>query len=219
MNDTGLSWFAIRVKSQREKLVSDALRHKGYEEFLPLYWSRRRWSDRIKLVQVPLFTGYLFCRFDVEERNSILKTPGVCLIVGQGRMPIPVDPVEFQNIRLAVGSGQKIQPWHGLEVGNKVRIEYGPLRGIEGTLLRFKGSSHLIVGVHLLQRAVAVEIDESWAVQSRSQASNSRQIFNENCNELSVRNGNFQFSPTHQRKHDLITRGAGLKSQLRFFQA
>jgi hypothetical protein len=128
-------------------------------------------------------------------------------------MPIPVDPVEFQNIRLAVGSGQKIEPWHGFEVGNRVRIEYGPLRGIEGSLLRFKGSSHLIVGVQLLQRAVAVEIDESWVVPSRSQGLNSPHISNKNGDELpSTRNGSFQFSPTHQRKHDLITRNAGLRS-------
>jgi transcription antitermination factor NusG len=159
-----LSWFAIRVRSQCEKMVSDALRYKGYEEFLPLYWSRRLWSDRVKVIQRPLFAGYLFCRFDVADRNSILTTPGVSLIVGQGRTPLPVNPSELETIRLAVSTGQNIRPWCGFVVGNTVRIENGPLRGIEGTLLRFKGSSHLIIGVQLLQRSVAVEVDESWVV-------------------------------------------------------
>jgi transcription antitermination factor NusG len=161
-----LSWFAIRVRSQCEKMVSDALRYKSYEEFLPLYWSRRRWSDRIKVIQLPLFAGYLFCRFDLADRNSILKTPGVSHIVGRGKVPVPVDSGELENIRLAVSCGKSIAPWHGLEVGNIVRIENGPLRGIEGMLLRFKGSHHLILGVQLLQRAVAVEVDESWVMPS-----------------------------------------------------
>ncbi len=168
MISSDLSWFAIRTKSQCEKMVSDALRYKGYEEFLPLYWSRRRWSDRIKVIQLPLFAGYLFCRFDLASRNSILTTPGVSHIVGQGRVPLPVDPSEVESIRLAVNSGQNIEPWRGLEVGNKVRIENGPLRGIEGMLLRFKGTNHLILGVQLLQRSVAVEVDESWVMPSTS---------------------------------------------------
>lgn len=168
MNACDLSWFAIRVKSQCEKMVSDALRYKGYEEFLPLYWSRRRWSDRIKLIQMPLFAGYLFCRFDLAHRSSILTIPGVCHVVGQGRVPLPVETGEVESIRLAVSCGQKIEPWRGLEVGSRVRIENGPFRGIEGMLLRFKGSNHLILGVHLLQRSVAVEVDETWVMPSIS---------------------------------------------------
>jgi len=162
LSTSNLSWFAIRVKSRCEKMVSETLRHKGFEEFLPLYWSRRRWSDRIKIMQLPLFSGYLFCRFSVQDRVPILSTPGVALIVGQGRTPLPVDADEIEGIRIAVNSGQKIEPWPRLEVGRSVRIEEGSLRGLEGVLLRFKGANHLILGVQLLQRAVAVEVPENW---------------------------------------------------------
>jgi transcription antitermination factor NusG len=148
-------------------MVSELLRAKGYEEFLPLYWSRRRWSDRVKVIQLPLFAGYLFCRFDLADRVSILATPGVFLIVGQGRTPLPVDPDEVESVRLAVTSGQRVEPWPRLELGQTVRIELGPLRGMEGTLVRYKGSNHLIVGVQLLQRAIAVEVDESSVVPSK----------------------------------------------------
>ena len=65
--NTNFDWYAIRVKSKCEKMVSDQLRGKGYEEFLPMCWSRRLWSDRVKVIQMPLFTGYLFCRFDPDE--------------------------------------------------------------------------------------------------------------------------------------------------------
>lgn len=154
------------MKSKCEKMVSDQLRGKGYEEFLPMCWSRRLWSDRVKVIQMPLFTGYLFCRFDPENRFAILTTPGVCTIVGRGRTPLPVDANQVESIRLAVRSGQGVEPWPRLEVGNKVRIEVGPLSGVEGTLLRHKGTTHLILGVTLMQRAVAVEIDETWVMPS-----------------------------------------------------
>jgi len=138
------------------------LRHKGYDEYLPLYWSRRRWSDRVKVMQLPLFSGYLFCRFDLADRVPILTTPGVVLIVGRGRTPLPIESKEVDAVRLALNSGQQVVPWPRLEVGRSVRIEEGSLRGLEGVVLRFKGSAHLILGVQLLQRAVAVEVPENW---------------------------------------------------------
>jgi transcription antitermination factor NusG len=144
--------------------VSEALQQKGYEQFLPLYWSRRRWSDRVKLLQLPLFSGYLFCRFPLAERVPILSTPGVVLIVGSGRTPLPIESKEVEAIRTAVNSGQKVVPWAHLEVGRTLRIEEGSLRGLEGVLLRFKGANQLILGVQLLQRAVAVEVPDSWVV-------------------------------------------------------
>jgi transcription antitermination factor NusG len=160
-------WFAVRVKSRCEKMVSELFRQRGYEEFLPVYRSRRKWSDRIKVVELPLFTGYLFCRFDPNKRASILSTPGVFLIVGQGRTPVPIDSTEVEGIRVALASGQRVQPWPNLVVGQTVRIEMGAVSGVEGTLLRFKGSNHLIIGIQLLQRSVAVEIDESWVMSSK----------------------------------------------------
>ena len=168
MSDPNLSWFAIRVKSRCERAVSDALRNKGYDEFLPLYWSKRRWSDRVKVMQLPLFSGYTFCRFDLSNRVPILTTPGVVLIVGRGRTPLPIDSKEVDAIRLALNSGQQVVPWPRLEVGRSVRIEEGSLRGLEGVVLRFKGATQLILGVQLLQRAVAVEVPESWVSPSES---------------------------------------------------
>jgi transcription antitermination factor NusG len=145
-------------------MVSDQLQQKGYEQFLPMYRSRRLWSDRVKVLQLPLFAGYLFCRFDVEGRLPILQTPGIVTILGKGRIPLAVDPAQIENIRAAVKSGQDMQPWPRLELGKKVRVEFGPLRGVQGTLLRYKNSTQLILGVDLMQRAIAVEVEESWVV-------------------------------------------------------
>jgi transcription antitermination factor NusG len=164
VSNSNLEWYALRVKSRCEKIVSEQLRQKGYEEFLPMYWSRRLWSDRVKVLQLPVFAGYLFCRFDVEKRLAILRTPGVVHIVAKGKMPAPVDADQLESVRLAITSGQPIQPWARLEVGSKVRVELGPMRGVTGTLLRYKNATHLILGIDLMQRAVAVEVEENWVV-------------------------------------------------------
>jgi transcriptional antiterminator NusG len=164
VSDPNLEWFAIRVKSRCEKMVSVQLQQKGYEEFLPMYWSRRLWSDRVKVMEVPVFSGYLFCRFDVEKRLAILRTPGVAHIVGKGKVPAPVDTVQLDSVRLAIASGQPLRPWERLEIGNKVRVELGPMRGAVGTLLRYKNATQLILGIDLMQRSVAVEVEENWVV-------------------------------------------------------
>ncbi|MGH9733372.1 MAG: transcription termination/antitermination protein NusG [Candidatus Acidiferrales bacterium] len=154
-----LPWFAVQVRAKHEIGIADYLTAKGYEQFLPLYKCRKTWSDRIKEVQAPLFPGYLFCRFDPSDRLPILKTPGVVQIVGNGRSPIPVCDTEIAALQQAVASGLPNQPWPFLHTGDKVQIEAGPLRGLEGVLAAFRGSRHLVLSVTLLQRSVAVEID------------------------------------------------------------
>lgn len=158
-DETFPPWFAIQVRTRHEIGIADYLGAKGYEQFLPLYKCRKTWSDRIKEVQAPLFPGYLFCRFDPCDRLPILKTPGVVQIVGNGKSPIPVCEAEIAALQKMVASGLPNQPWPFLHTGDKVQIEAGPLRGLEGVLVALRGSRHLVLSVTLLQRSVAVEID------------------------------------------------------------
>jgi transcription antitermination factor NusG len=140
------------------------LRGKGYQEFLPLYRSKRRWSDRVKELDLPLFPGYLFCRFDVHGRLlPILTTPGVIGIVGAGKTPLPIDDEEIESVRAILRSGLKAQPWPFLRVGSKVYIEAGPLAGVEGIITNTDKVYRLVVSVSLLQRSVACEIEREWA--------------------------------------------------------
>ena len=157
-------WFALRVRSRYENTVATILGGKGYEWFLPLYKSRRRWSDRIKEIELPLFPGYVFCRFDLQHRLPILTTPGVVTVVGIGKRPVPIDDAEIAAIQAALRSGLSTRPWPFLEIGQRVRVEYGPLCGLEGILLDFKGHHRLILSVILLQRSVAVEVDGAWVI-------------------------------------------------------
>jgi len=162
-------WFALQVKACYEKTVATLLHGKGYQWFLPLYKCKRRWSDRIKEIETPLFPGYLFCRFDMQHRLPILTTPGVLLIVGIGKTPIPIDQAEIAAIQTLVTSGLPSQPWPFLQIGERVTINYGALCGVEGILLDFKGRNRLVLSVTLLQRSVAVEIDGAWVHPIRQQ--------------------------------------------------
>ena len=159
----GLEWFALRVKPRAERMVADALRGKGYEEFLPVHKERRRWSDRVMTVETPLFAGYVFCRFDVQHRLPILTTPGVLQVVSIGKTPHPLEDHEVDSLRVLVGSGLDVQPWPFLYIGQRIEIVGGPLTGASGILTNVKGSDRLVVSVSLLQRSVAVEVPQSCA--------------------------------------------------------
>ncbi len=157
----GAQWFAVRTATGRERSVSDLLGHKGYEEFLPIYRVKRRWSDRMKELELPLFPGYLFCRFPVGRRLPILVTPGVQSIVGYGRTPTPVRDEEVDALRRVVQSGVQAMPYPYLEVGQRVEIREGSLAGVQGILLQIKNSWRLVLSVELLRRSVAVEVDRA----------------------------------------------------------
>ena len=162
-----LPWFALQVRTRRERLVSTHLEGQGYECFLPFYKSQRRWSDREKEVDQPLFPGYLFCRFDFQYRRPLVVTPGVIQIVGMGKNPMPVEDCEIEAIQLAISSGLPSQPWPYLEVGERVRVNYGSMSGLEGILASFKGVHRVVLSVSMLQRSVALEVDLAWVSSVR----------------------------------------------------
>lgn len=158
----GHPWYAIRVRSKFEVVATASLAGKGYEPFLPLYQARRRWSDRVKEMELPLFPGYIFCRFDAGTRLPVLTTPGVVSVVGYGREPVVIDEAEVAAVRAIIASGLPAIPWPYLRTGNRVLIEHGPLAGVEGIVLAVKKELRLIVSVTMLQRSVGVEIDREW---------------------------------------------------------
>ena len=172
------SWYALQVRSRKEGYVASQIQGQGFECLLPTYKSVRKWSDRVKEVEHPLFPGYLFCRFDFENRRPVITTPGVLQIVGYGRTAISVSDEEIQSLQLAVSSGMPKQPWPYLEVGQRVRVNYGTLSGLEGILVNVKGNHRVILSVTLLQRSVAMEVETSWlsVVKEATQESMTQRI-------------------------------------------
>jgi len=152
-------WYAVQVRSRSEFTASDYLTVSGYDTFLPSYKEIRRWSDRSKLVQVPFFPGYVFCRLNINARLPVLQAPGVLSIVGFGNRFEPVDEADIAAVRAVADSQVFARPCPYLTVGQSVVLTRGPLAGIEGLLMDVKNERRLIVSIHLLQRSLAVHVD------------------------------------------------------------
>lgn len=152
-------WFALRLRSHYERTSQAHLRERGYESFAPSYRVEQRWSDRVKLIEKFLFPGYIFCRFEPNDRLPVLTVPGVVDVVGFGKSPQPIPDEEMERVRRMVESGLPIAPHPYVEVGQKVLIERGPLAGVEGILIEVKAKTRLVVSVNLLRRSVSAEVD------------------------------------------------------------
>jgi transcription antitermination factor NusG len=155
-------WFALRIRSNHERVTAMHLRSRGFEEFAPLFKAERQWSDRKKQIDRFMFPGYVFCRLNPEDRLPVLTIPGIVNLVGFGQGPAPIPDHEIDDIRRMVTSGLLISPWPFLRAGQTVMIEQGPLAGVEGILQEIKKTYRLVVSITLLQRSVSAEIDRSW---------------------------------------------------------
>jgi transcription antitermination factor NusG len=159
-SSTSLSrWYALYVRSHHEKVVELALKRKGYVAFSPFYRAKRKRVDRTVEIEIPLFPGYIFCRFDASRRLPILVTPGIVEVVPANR-PEPIDDAEISSIQTLALSGLPVQPWPFLTTGQRIRLTAGPLVGAEGTFLRIKDTCRLVVSISLLQRSVSVVVEK-----------------------------------------------------------
>jgi transcription termination/antitermination protein NusG len=151
-------WYALKVRTRSEFLALQALRNRGYEPFCPTYPERRRYSDRMKIVEHVAFPGYLFCRFDPRKKLPVISSCAIEYIVGTRGMPAPIPDQQIADIRRALEAGGRPAPY--FKVGQRVRVEYGALAGVEGLLARDASTGQLVVSIDLLQRSVAVYIEE-----------------------------------------------------------
>jgi transcription antitermination factor NusG len=153
------AWYALHVRSRFEKLVDSQLKRQGYETIFPTYFSKRLQSDRLKPPSLPLFPNYIFCRFDINQRQPVLLTPGVQFVAGPGRMPLPVDRTEVASLRQLLKSGLNACPSPYLVKGQRVLVTSGPLKGLTGIVAGTKGRYRLTISVSLLRRSLSVELD------------------------------------------------------------
>jgi transcription termination/antitermination protein NusG len=153
------NWFALVVRPRHEKAAEQILANKGFQTFLPLYGRCHRYGTRLREYRVPLFPGYLFCRFDPQAQLALLTTPSVVQVVGAGRIPLPVDETEVESLRIAVASPFTLAPHPYVQVGRTVRVTDGPLAGAEGIIATLKDSTRLVLSITMLQRSVTVEYD------------------------------------------------------------
>lgn len=151
-------WSAVYTRHQHEKTVAEMLTMKGFEVFLPLYESVRRWKQRRKLLQMPLFPCYVFVRGAIARRLPVLTTPGVHMILCEGEKVATIPEEEIKAIRRTVDGNVRMEPHPFLKCGEQVRVIRGSLSGIEGILVRKKNAFRLVLSVSMLAQSVAVEV-------------------------------------------------------------
>jgi transcription antitermination factor NusG len=172
LNTSG-SWYALYTRHQHEKVIAQILSAKGLEVFLPLYNATRRWKDRTMRLALPLFPCYLFLRGMKERRLEVVTTPGIVSILSINGEPAAIPESEIESVRKAIEWGNRIEPHPFLRCGDRVRVIFGPLQGLEGILVRKKNLYRLVLSVEILERSAAVEVDVSSVerVASRPHAS------------------------------------------------
>lgn len=156
------NWYAVQTRARNEKAISERLREQGLTTFLPLVTEVRRWSDRKKKVELPLFSCYLFVKLaagDHDQRMQVYRTNGVFRIVSMHGELIPIPAAQIDALRTVVT--QQV-PWTEhpfLKIGQRVRIRGGSLEGVEGVLLSRNGDRTLIISVDAIQRSLAVQVE------------------------------------------------------------
>lgn len=165
-------WFVLRVKTSREIQTCLQLESRGFQfHFLPTYTEHRRylhWGHPYVITR-PFFPGYCFLKFDVDghlSRSLVESTPGVINIlqVSRGEYATVPDQVVQDLWRMATYGGP-ITTHPMIQPGSRCRVVRGPLTGVEGTLLRYKGEWHVALNVHLLGRACSVVLDREEVVE------------------------------------------------------
>jgi transcription antitermination factor NusG len=155
-----LGWFAVYTRSNFEKKVAFQLQEKYIQVFLPLLSRKHKWSDRQRLIDEPLFRGYVFVRIPMtqEVRVAVLSTMGVIRFVGAGSLGTPIPSSEIHALRTMLAERIPLQLRSYLEIGQRVRIRGGCLDGIEGILTAVNGDESLVVSVQSIQKSVAMRI-------------------------------------------------------------
>jgi transcription antitermination factor NusG len=154
-------WFAVQTRARNERVVAQRFREKGLTAFLPVYTERRKWSDRWKEVETPLFSCYVFVRLATtnENRLRVLMTDGVFDFVGTPRVGTPIPDDQIDSVQTILNEKMNFEVCPFLKIGQRVRIRSGSLAGIEGVLVARNGSRSLVVSIDAIQRSLSVRVE------------------------------------------------------------
>ena len=162
-NGTGstANWYALYTVARHEKLLAGQIEKRGFESFLPLYRSVRRWKDRRKELEMVLFPGYVFVQIAPEKMIHVLQLPGAVRVVAFNGQPAAVPLQEIEVLRSRLSNACRMEPHPYLCVGRRVRVRSGPMQGLEGIIQRRPDRCRVIFTIDLIMRSVAVEVDEA----------------------------------------------------------
>ena len=151
-------WYAVFTLSQNERSAARYLDGCQIESFVPTSETVRVWKNRqrVKVIQA-LFPTYMFVRIHPAEQSAVLQSPGVRRLVGNHKGPIPLPDAEVEFLRSGLGR-ERVEAFHDLVVGEKVRIKHGPMQGLEGVLVRKKNNLRFVLTLKLINQNAAVEV-------------------------------------------------------------
>ena len=152
-------WYAVWTRSRHEQVVREQLARKGMDAFLPTITKWSRWKDRKKQIDWPLFPGYCFAKFSLDDRLSVLKSSGVVSIVSFNGELAPIPEHEINSIRTLIETDLQFDPCPLIKEGMMVEVTHGPLRGVVGRLVRKGTHARLVLSVELIGQGVSVEVD------------------------------------------------------------
>ncbi len=160
-------WYALNVRSRHEKKVDRALRNSGLESSLPLMAVTRQWSDRRKVITLPMFPGYVFVEADLNrDKTTILATPGIVRFVSFNGVPAVIPSHQMYWLFQIMEECRLVQPETEFHSGTWVNVVAGPLRGLQGVVRRVSSSSssRLVIWLDAIMQGISVEIDTTCLV-------------------------------------------------------
>ena len=165
-------WIAVYTKPRNEKTAFKQLKIKGFTVFLPLLRERRKWSDRKKWVEFPLFKSYIFVRTELKNGLFILQTNGVSSLVKLGGIISVIPDKDILAIKEMLEGGFNPEGIDYFVEGDKVEIIGGPLRGIQGVVARIKCQDQFILKIEAIQHAVSCQIEQKYIKPLKSNNAN-----------------------------------------------
>ena len=152
-------WYALSTRARHEKKVYERLLQKKINCFLPLQTINKKWSDRYKIVDEPLFSCYIFVKIALKDRLDVLQTDGVVRFVLFNGIPATIPESQLDAIRLVLKEKEEIQRIDYLAAGQKIEVVQGPLKGIKGVLSNVKNRHRLVLRLDSIMQAISIDID------------------------------------------------------------
>lgn len=172
MNMENKQWYAVYTKSRSEKQVAKELEELGIEHFLPLIKTMRQWSDRRKFIYVPLFSSYIFVKIDIKYRLKVLEVDGAVTFIHFNNEYPSIPEWQLNNLKIILGSAEKFEiSFDDFEIGEKVKVDGGPFKGLQGTLVEYRGKKKFLVQVETINQNLLLEVNpvyvcKQWTINS-----------------------------------------------------
>ena len=153
------NWYALSTRARHEKKVYERLQQKQVDCFLPLQTKNRKWSDRYKIVEEPLFSCYIFTNIALKDRLQVLQTDGAVRFVSFNGIPATIPQSQINAIKIVLEEKKEIERIDYLTPGQKIEVIQGPLKGTYGVLINVKNKHRLVLRLDSIMQAISVDID------------------------------------------------------------